>query len=283
MATTALEPVALSRARFLALVVPREHGAWGLLLIPLMTGTVAGLTVAQNWTALGLFSVAALSLFWLRTPVENALGASPMRAQSAVETNWLLLAIAALGSLAMLCVTSLLWNGANRGLLLLGTAAGMAFLAQAMVKRLGHSGRMPAQLIGSLGLTATAPAAWYVLTGQLDARALGLWLANWLFAGNQVHYVQLRIHASRAASFREKFLRGRWFFAGQLVMILALLLACRAHLVPALAIVAFLPLLGRGFWWFLSGTGPLAVRRLGWSELGHGVVFGLLLIAAYLR
>jgi hypothetical protein len=281
MATTALKPAAISRTRFRALVIPREHGAWGLLFIPLVTGACAGLTVAQNWTALGFFSVAAVSLFWMRTPLENALGASPMRAQTAAETNGLLFSIAVMGSVAVMCMTTLLWNGANRGLLLLGAAAATAFVAQAVVKRLGHRGRMPAQLIGCLGLTATAPAAWYVLTGHLDARAYGLWLANCLFAANQVHYVQLRIHSSRAAGMRDKFGHGRWFFIGQLTMIGALVIAWRAHVLPALALAAFLPLLARGFWWFKSGAQPLAVRRLGWSELCQGVVFGFLFIAAY--
>jgi YwiC-like protein len=281
MASAALKPVPLPHARFRALVIPREHGAWGLLLVPLVTGACAGLAVARNWVPLAEFTVAALALFWMRTPVESALGTSPMRAQSASESNRLLVAIAALGSVAMACITALLWNGADRGLLLLGVVAAIAFAAQALVKRLGRSARMPAQMIGALGLTAAAPAAWYVVTGQLDARAFGLWLANWICAGNQVHFVQLRIHSARAVSLREKFLRGRWFFFGQLAMIAALLFAWRAHLLPGLAMVAFLPLLVRGFLWFKSGAQSLMVKRLGWTELAHGVTFGLLLIAAY--
>ncbi len=281
MAATAFQSVAVSRSRLRALVLPREHGAWGLLLIPLLTGAVAGLAVERNWTALGLFTVAALALFWLRTPVENALGASPMRAQSQAENVGLLLAIAFLGAIATVCIAALLWNGAHRGLLLLGAVAGVAFIAQAIVKRMGRAGRMPSQIIGALGLTATAPAAWYVLTGNLDARALGLWLANWIFAGNQVHFVQLRIHFSRASRIGEKLRHGRWFFLGQLVMIAVLALAWRLHLLPALAILAFLPLLARGFLWFKSGAQPLAVKRLGWSELAHGILFGSLLIVAY--
>ena len=64
-------------------------------------------------------------------------------------------------------------------------------------------------------------------------------------------------------------------------MVAALLFAWRVHLLPGLAIVAFLPLLARGFLWFKSGSQPLAVKRLGWTELAHGVAFGVLLIAAY--
>jgi hypothetical protein len=280
--STIARPAPANKSRVRALLIPREHGAWGLLLIPLATGACAGLTVARNWLPLGLFTVAALALFWMRTPVESAAGRSPMRAQSAAETNWLLIAIAFLGSTAMICVTALLWDGGRNGLLTLGAVAAVAFVAQAVVKKLGRDGRMPAQMIGSIGLTATAPAACYVVTGQFDSRALGLWLANWIFAGNQIHYVQLRIHAARAARLSEKFRRGRWFFFGQLAMIVALLAAWRFRLLPGLALLAFVPLLTRGWAWFLSGAQPLAVKRLGWTELAHGVTFGVLLIAAYL-
>lgn len=278
---TTIKP-AITKPRVRALVIPREHGAWGLLVIPLVTGACAGLGVAQNWLPLALFTVAALALFWMRTPLETAAGASILRAQSAAETNSLLIAIAVLGSIAMLCVAALLWDGRRNGLLALGAVAAAAFVAQALVKQLGRGARMTAQIIGSIGLTATAPAAWYVVTGQLDSRALGLWLANWIVAGNQIHYVQLRIHAARAANFREKLRRGRWFFFGQLAMLAALLAAWRLHLLPGLALLAFMPLLARGWMWFASGAQPLAVKRLGWSELAHGVTFGLLLIVAYL-
>jgi hypothetical protein len=279
---TTVKPAASSRTRLCALVIPREHGAWGLLLVPLVTGACAGLAVAPNWFPLVLFTVAALALFWMRTPVESALGASPMRAQSASETNCLLLATAVLGSVAMVCISVLLWQGNDRGLLVLGAVAALAFVAQALVKKLGRAARMPAQLIGSIGLTVTAPAAWYVVTHQLDARALGLWLANWIFAGNQIHFVQLRIHSARTTTFTQKLRRGRWFLLGQFGMIAALVAAWRIHLLPALAVLAFIPLLVRGFLWFVSGAQPLIVKRLGWTELAHGVSFGLLLIAAYL-
>ncbi len=270
-----------SRKRVRALVIPREHGAWGLLLIPLITGACAALAVVRNWQPLALFTMAALALFWMRTPVECALGTSPMRAQSSCETNWLLGAIALLGSIAMVCITILLWDG-DRGLLALGAIAALAFVVQAVVKGLGRSGRMPAQMIGAIGLTTTAPAAWYVTTGRLDAHAIGLWVVNWIFAGNQIHFVQLRIHAARAATLREKIDRGRWFLLGQFAMLLALLSAWRMHLAPGLAVLAVAPLLARGFHWFVNGAQPLLVKRLGWTELAHGVTFGLLLIAAYL-
>jgi hypothetical protein len=64
-------------------------------------------------------------------------------------------------------------------------------------------------------------------------------------------------------------------------MVAALLFAWRVHLLPGWGLVAFLPLLARGFLWFKPGAQSLSVKRLGWTELAHGVAFGLLLIGAY--
>lgn len=62
---------ALQNSRLRTLVVPPEHGAWGMLLVPLATGGVAALRTGMNGGALALFVVAAMSLFWLRTPVQS--------------------------------------------------------------------------------------------------------------------------------------------------------------------------------------------------------------------
>jgi len=56
------------------MVVPREHGAWGMLLVPLVTGAVVAARTGMNFANLTWFVVAALALFWLRTPVESWLG-----------------------------------------------------------------------------------------------------------------------------------------------------------------------------------------------------------------
>ncbi len=85
-----------------ALVIPREHGAWGILLVPLATGAVAGLRTHNNFGALVLFILAAMSLFWLRTPVESWLGTSPIKAQTKDERAFVLKVIAAAGLLAVI-------------------------------------------------------------------------------------------------------------------------------------------------------------------------------------
>jgi hypothetical protein len=263
------------------MVIPREHGAWGMLLVPLVTGAAVASGNGIHAGALTLFIVAAMSLFWLRTPVESWLGTSPIKAQNPRERKVVLQTILGISALSVASVAALLWTG-NRGLLAIGLVAATAFAAQTLVKKLGRKGRMPAQVIGAIGLTSTAAGAYYVATGRFDQVAVGLWLANWLFAADQIHFVQLRIRSSRAASFDEKLRQGFPFLLAQIVIIGAILAACRVSLFPAAAAAAFLPVLLRGTLWFLRGRQPLNVHKLGFTELGHALVFGALLCTSFL-
>ena len=264
------------------MVIPREHGAWGMMLVPLATGAIVALRFGVNGGGLTLFIVAAMSLFWLRTPVEAWLGTSAIKAQTEQECAFVLRAIVGIGVLAAISIAMLLWNGHNRGLLLIGAVAVLAFATQALVKKLGRKGRMPAQVIGAVGLTSTAAGAYYVATGKLDHVALALWLANWLFAGDQIHFVQLRLRSSRAASINEKLQQGLSFFAGQVALIGILLATSRFGVLPTWIALAFVPVLFRGTLWFVRGRKPLDVHKLGFIELTHALVFGVLLCAAFL-
>ena len=272
----------LQNPRLKTMVIPREHGAWGMMLVPLATGAIVALRTGINGGALTLFIVAAMSLFWLRTPVEAWLGTSAIKAQTQQERAFVLRMIAGIVLLAAASIATLLWNGRNRGLLLIGAVAALAFAVQAGVKKLGRRGRMPAQVIGAIGLTSTAAGAYYVATGKLDQVGLALWLANWLFAGDQIHFVQVRIRSSRAASMNEKVQQGLPFLAGQVGLIGVILAACRFSIFPTAIALAFVPVLFRGTLWFVRGRQPLDVHKLGYSELEQALIFGALLCAAFL-
>ena len=271
----------VQQARRRAMVLPREHGAWGLLLVPLFTGVVAGFAPEHRIWSLLLFTLASLSLFFLRTPVESLLGMGTISASSRDERRTAMTAAASFGFLAGACLFGLMWKGRYSLLLALAAVCACAFVVQALLRKLGRGTRMISQLVGAIGLTCTAPGAYYIGTGRLDWFAVVLWIANWIFAGNQIHFVQLRIHAARAATFTEKFQRGRWFLLAQPVLLTVLVFASLWHIVPPLAIIAFIPAVVRGSRWFFKGPEPFNVKSLGWSEMKHGVVFGLLLAMTF--
>jgi YwiC-like protein len=282
MAAVATHIASTHKGRQKALVIPREHGAWGMLLVPLATGAVAALRSGVNGRALALFIVAAMSLFWLRTPLESWLGTSAIKAQTNDERLFVLKMMGVIGLLALTSIAALLWSGYSRGLLTIGAVAGLVFAIQAGVKKLGRKGRMPAQIIGAVGLTSTAAGAYYVATDKFDHTAVALWLANWLFAGDQIHFVQVRIRSSRATTIDEKMKQGLLFFCGQVGLIGVILAACRFGLFSDAVALAFLPVLVRGTVWFVRPYRPLEVHKLGFSELTHALIFGALLCAAFL-
>ena len=74
MAAHANQINALPGQRISDLIAPREHGAWGLLFVPLVTGGAVGLLAGGDVAPLIAFTVAALGLFWIRTPLESWLG-----------------------------------------------------------------------------------------------------------------------------------------------------------------------------------------------------------------
>jgi len=268
-------------ARVRSLVWPREHGAWGMLLVPLATGAALGRPVGDRVVLVLLLALAALGLFCARTPVEAKLGISPWRAQSPRERRVIDHSIYIYTSVSLAALAILLWQVRPSGLLWVGAAAATAFLGQAILRSRGRRTRMASQLVGSIGLTATAAAAYYVASGRLDATAFVIWAANWVFAANQILYVQARIRSARATTFNERLSQGKWFVLLEITMALALALSWRRGWLPSLAWLAFLPVLWRGLPWFFSSSTRLQVRRLGVSELIHAVIFAVLFIVGF--
>lgn len=268
-------------ARRKALVIPREHGAWGMLLVPLAVGAAVGFLHGANVTAFTLLLTTSLALFCLRTPLESLLGTSPMRAQTVPEK--LLAAKYSLffATIALLAITALLWGGKNLGLAAIGGIAVLAFALQVLARSLSRKYRMIAQMIGAAGLSSSAAASYYVVTGRFNATAAALWLATWVFAGDQIHYVQLTLHHSRVKGFIDRLSHGLGFFFGQVVLFSAIFGACSVGMLPKLALLAFLPVLLRGLAFFFRKPAPLALTRLGLSELIHSISFGLLLFVAF--
>jgi len=269
------------RERRKALIIPREHGAWGLLLVPMVTGAGVAFRDSSHALPFLLLLISALALFWLRTPIESLLGTSALRAQTEDERRTVAVVILCLGAVATASLATLLWAGRNPKLWLIGIMVAVAFASQSVLRRLGRRTRMLSEMTGTLGLTLGAPAAYYVIIGELDTTAWMLWFANFIFAGNQIHYVQLRIHTARVEGMRNKFAKGWAFAAGQLLMAAGLTLACGLRLMPWLALIAFAPLLFRGWLYFFEKPAPLQVRRLGWNELSQAVVFCILFVAVF--
>lgn len=252
-----------------------------MLLVPLVTGAAAGNPRGERIVWVLLLAVAALGLFCLRTPVEAGLGFSALRPQHNGERKLIyrFIALYASGACAALVVL-MLWARAY-GLLVLGAAAATAFLVQAVLKRLGRNTRMNSQLAGAVALSSTSAGAYYLATGHFGWTGAVIWLANWLFAANQIHFVQLRIHSARLTTTREKLRGGKGFLLHEAACLVVLATGWLAGWVPGVIVAAFVPVFLRGGIWFFESPRPLQVHRLGMQELAYAIAFGMFFIVGF--
>lgn len=139
MSETNYVTLAAQRTRQRAMIVPREHGAWGLVLVPLFTGSVVGLAPKYLVWELLLFTVAAVSLFALRTPVEILLGTGTVSARTPAERRAALIGCVGFATSATVSLTLLMWKGQYSQLLAIAGVISGAFFAQAVLRRFGRS------------------------------------------------------------------------------------------------------------------------------------------------
>lgn len=269
----------VSPVRRWVLVWPREHGAWGILLVSLITGAAVGLSSAANLLPLLWLTLAAIAAFCLRTPVENSMPRSPFRPRTQAEWRWVKATASAYILVGTFAGVMQWLDGALRLVWMPALAAAGLFGLQAVVKRFGRAWRMTAEILAAFGMTIAAAVGCVVAAGKMGDLAIGIWLLNGLFATNQILYVQFRISETRDARNASSSNRKRIFLASEAVTALAVIAGAQAGLLPSLALVAFVPLLVRGgIWSFRTSQAPLRIHRLGKTELAHAIVFGLLLI-----
>ncbi|HZD07453.1 MAG TPA: YwiC-like family protein [Candidatus Limnocylindrales bacterium] len=263
------------------LLVPREHGTWGLLLFPLISGAIVGYR-AQNASLQPAlwFLLTALSAFLIYQPLESLLGFSLIKTRSQRQQRVAIISVIAFAVIATAGVLELFHL--RRGLVLgFGLAALGCFGVRLL---LGSSRRMrvPRQLIGALGLSSTAAGAYYAATGRIDWTSILLWLASWLFAAGQIEYVHLRISAPQVRPRRQKLRSSMAVCFLHLLMIGASITAAFAGFAPLLLALAFVPSVVRLSIWLVRPWRPLGIHILGVSELLQGLLFNILLIGAFL-
>ncbi len=279
-------------------MLPREHGAWAMLLIPYLVGTiVAGW---GGWTSF-LLLLCVLLLFSGSRPLEVALqgSARPLRGvgadlKPALEGNYSnetierrrraltrLAAYLGLGSVAgiLLLVPFHRW-----ALVVMGIVAGVALAAQLPLKRWRWDRSWPARLLSIAALSATGPAAYYAASGLLDRRAAAVWVLSFLYSGASVFYVRLifqppaRLKQRALGELRAEAGRQMAGYLG--IALLALGILTALGWMPPLAPVVLLPTAVKAAWAWLRPKYRPTLKEAGLAEIGHSGLFALLAVAA---
>lgn len=241
-------------------LLPREHGAWGIALIPFVTATAVAGTFT---TGVALAGGAVLAAFLARYPLALLLmpGTRPAghSRPSLVLWAWAYSLVAAALGLVLIAAWSLYL------LLPLGLLAAGLFALHVGAARNRRQHGAAADLLGTLGLTLSAPVGWVAATGGLDATGMLVWLLNAAFFGAGVLYVRGRIRARQAPAGPRLALI--LHLAG-VAFVVALVYWRAASLFLA---VPFLVAAARAAW---SGHRPPPnLRRLGWTEVALSLLF----------
>ncbi len=258
----------LSSVRLKAVALPPEHGAWGLLLEPIL----AGLGVAWSWAGL-LLGLGVLGGFLLRHPLK-IITQDRGRGKHYART--------ALAERVALAYTILAAGGLLGGLLLAGPevllpvplAAPLAILL--LISYVQNRGRDLGPQIAGVGALAGTATAVALAGGATIGTALALWAIMVGRSIPSILYIRARLRLEKGKPFALAPVAAANALAVGGVGALAVV-----GLVPALAVVALAILLVRALHGLSSRRRQARVQTLGFLELGFGALTVLLTVIGY--
>lgn len=264
----------------MTLFYPREHGAWGILLVPFS----AAAAIAGMFDAAVAVALAAVVLaFLVRAPLEFLLlpGGRPHPPTLTPAVARRSATVFGAGALAAGLALVVGWRLAAWLLPLAGLALAL-FLLHLWQARRRAARSWTAELLGTVALTMSAPVAWVAATGGLDSTGLLVWLLNAAFFCAGLVYVKSRIRsvtAARTPASAADTARLVWeFHLGLILFVSGLTLF---DWLPPLVILPFGLAAARAAWGVRRFGQRFAVRQLGWKEVAHSLVFAVLLVAAF--
>ena len=251
---------------------PKEHGAWGMLYIPL--ATAVGISGDCNVRVL-LITLAVTLIFLSQRPYSQLMTQRTRQDSRVRRSNLIWLAVYWTASGALL---SLLYF--HYGLETLpqfawiGVPVAVAFTWFMKRNRLRT---VAGELTGICGLTLSGPLAHYASVGHLQPVAFWLWGLCILYFASSIFYVKavvancvkVRSHSIVQPIYPK--LCGSYHLA-----LMALLVGLAVlHQLPVILLLAFLPVVIRGLLGIREGKAKLSFARIGWTEVAYSLFFAL--------
>lgn len=241
-----------SRPLFRPLIVPAEHGGWGLVLEPILLGLAVAPSAAGSLVGLGF-----LLGFLARQPLKLALQ-DALRGRSYPRTAWCRLFSASLCAPALIAIAAAAAIAGPELLFPLAVAAPLAAV-QIVSDARGRNRSLPAELCGAVAMTSSA--ATIVFAGGLDP-AIAAVASAIIIARSVSTIIYVRLLLQRA--------HGTVAAAWPVLLVHAAAIAAVALLSRPLALLAMMLLAIRAL---LGITRPVpAARTIGWMEVGWGAM-----------
>ena len=191
------------------------------------------------------------------------------------------------GIILAVCGISLILAWQLWGILWLALPAAIPLVVDLISRKSRKQRSLGVRLTGIGGLVLSAPAGYYVATGNLDTLALGLWAVNLIYYGSSLFYVRVWFEARRLGKDScnpVQTLVPAWLLKITLIYhglgLLLFLGLALLGILPWTALLAFAPL---GFKLGMALRRPpinIPIKQVGLFELSQSLVFTLLLILA---
>lgn len=253
---------------------PREHGAWAMLVIPLLLG----LAVGRALETAALLLLPAMTFLFLSRYAALPAAARLIEGKPALPgylaRRFFWTGIYLSGCLA--CFLGALAQtapGARRAALGVAVVTVLLGGAQTVAALAGRGRSLWAELLGMAGLASAAPLVAAVSGHPVDARALGAALLALAYFVSSLVFV--RAYRARA---RGEARAAVPCLAAHAVLGALLALLWMTGFIPAGALAAFIPVFTRTAWGLMSP--PKNIRALGWSEVAVALLFTGMVLAA---
>ncbi|MDD5302322.1 MAG: YwiC-like family protein [Elusimicrobia bacterium] len=256
-------------------MLPREHGAWAILVAPILVGLIAAPVLSP--LAVALFCLGSLAVFLIRTPLQVLL-AKPGDRQA---RGWLgLYAVLTLGAFVPLIVLLGCWK-----LLFFAVPAGLLLVQNLLMNKSGRRFSAFNEAAGVFGLCLGAPAAYYAASYHLDPRAWSLWLLCSAFFLGPIFHVKLAALQHRAVADKSALpaiSRARRLSAAYHGLTLAAVaIWAAAGGVSALAAIPFAASLAKTLLRGAAAPARVDFKSLGYMEVGYTVLFVVMIGLAF--
>jgi len=264
-------------------MLPKEHGAYAILLVPFLIGAkIGGGFDVKIW----LYLLSVVAIFFAYYPfvmiarVKFAGLPGDSKALQAVQWFVLYVICSMLLSGSVIISYQLFW------LLLFGAITLLFYGLQLFFVKKKWDKTLMGNLLAVVALTSTAPSAYYVASGNLNMTAVTLWVLNILFFGSGIVYVRMKIeslaskHLSKDASWSSKLLIGRFNLIYHILIFVALGVMVWSEAIPALVVIAFIPVTIHSIIGMLVLRETVNFKVIGWTQVGYALVFGVILVFA---
>lgn len=254
-------------------VIPKEHGAWAVLLVPLAVSAIIAERVTMD---LLLLTASALSFFLAYQPVQSLL-----RGRSGDPRNRFWVGVYGVAGLAF--GVPLLVRGFHLLVPVAAFAVGCFLLSVKLAR--GRRKSAGADFCAVIGLTMGGPSAAYVLNGSLRLDDVLVWILHVLFFGSGVIYVHMKLKATGLKNvhldLRQRIGLGALNLAyhGFVLAVVSVLVV--TQYTPLFAVAAFVPVTVHAVLGTLRLSQTVRFRRLGFILLAHSILFGILIGAIY--